>query len=390
MKILVFTHLSNFSGGANRSLLSILEGLKKAGHKIEVVLPRKAGELNTALTKVGIPWIYCRYYRMGAKRNKGIAKLISYTILYGKLLHHYFASKCVLRKIHDEKYDIVYTNTILPYIGLFVSQSLHIPNVIHDRESLISDKIVQIKNFDKFLYKHANKIIVISNDLKQQWEKKGYKNNIVLVSNGIPIQHVVRAKQDNIEDGFNILMTAQIASMKHHLDALEALTILKDRNFNDIYLIFAGSEGDKVDRMYRKQLDQFISDKKLGNNVRFLGEIENMGMLRSKMHVELMCNPTEPFGRVTVEGMRSGLVVIGVKSGGTLDIINDNKNGLFYKKGNILDLVNKIEKVYSNKEMRMRIADYAFKYSKHHFTIQANVNHVEKVLLNAIHKYQEN
>jgi hypothetical protein len=105
--------------------------------------------------------------------------------------------------------------------------------------------------------------------------------------------------------------------------------------------------------------------------------------LRSKMNVELMCNPTEPFGRVTVEGMRSGLVVIGVKAGGTLDIINE-ENGLFYNKDDIDDLADKIELVYKDEKLRNKIAENAYNYSNKHFTMKENVDKIENVLKSCI------
>ena len=55
MKILVLTHRSNFSGGANRSLLAVLKGLRDKGHQIDVILPKETGELNDALTMENIP-----------------------------------------------------------------------------------------------------------------------------------------------------------------------------------------------------------------------------------------------------------------------------------------------------------------------------------------------
>ena len=87
------------------------------------------------------------------------------------------------------------------------------------------------------------------------------------------------------------------------------------------------------------------------------GEVKNMYALREKMSIELMCSNAEPFGRVTVEGMRAGLVVIGSNSGGTRDIIQENVTGLLFKPGDEQDLADKIEYYLSHDKEREEIAD---------------------------------
>ena len=385
MKILVLTHRSNFSGGANRSLLAVILGLKKKGHTLEVVLPKKKGELNDALTNEGVSWKYCRYYRMGAKKYKGIGIVASYAILYGKYLHHYIVSKELEHVIDFGNYDVVYTNTILPYAGLFAAKRYGIPSVIHDREPLDTTVVPQIKGYESFLYNHANKIIVISRNLKKQWADRGFEKNIVLINNGIPKQVIDRTSQIKRNE-FSLLMTARIAQMKHHLDALSALLILKEKGYKDIKLYFAGSEGEKSDTIYHKELDDFIAKNNMQNEVIFLGEVKDMISLRSKMNVELMCNPTEPFGRVTVEGMRSGLIVIGVNAGGTQDIIIDGINGLLYEEENIKELADKIELVYIDDDFRKKLSKSAYEYGNTHFTMEENVDRIEGVLLSVTEK----
>ena len=383
MKILIVTFSSEINGGANRSLLSVIKGLKEKNHDIKVIVPRKTGKFNDELTKENIPWSYCKYYRMGARPFKGIGKIISKLIVYAKFVQQLFASKKLLRIIKKERYDVIYTNTILPYLGLFAAKKKNIPSVMHDREQLDGTTVHQIKNYEKFLYNHNNKIIVISSDLKRQWERRGFNEKISLVLNGIPIEKVKKSKQ-LIKDNFNLLLTARITSGKHQIDALKALKILKDKGIENIKLFFAGTELENRDFEYKKLLENFIKNNSLEKNVEFLGEIDDISKFREKMNVELMCNPTEPFGRVTVEGMRSGLIVIGVNAGGTQDIIINDVNGLLYEKNNILDLAEKIEKVYLDNEYRLRLADKAYKYSQNHFTVEENVNNIEKVLLDVI------
>lgn len=73
-----------------------------------------------------------------------------------------------------------------------------------------------------------------------------------------------------------------------------------------------------------------------------------MDLLRQNMDIELMCAERETFGWVTVEGMRSGLLVIGANTGATPEIITNMKTGLLYTHGDARDLADKIEWVLKN------------------------------------------
>ena len=82
--------------------------------------------------------------------------------------------------------------------------------------------------------------------------------------------------------------------------------------------------------------------------------------------------------------MRNGLAVIGSNTGGTVEIIDNEKNGLLYQQGNPEDLANKIQKLYLNRDYMMKIALEGYKFSQTHFTAEQNVNAIWKVIQGVI------
>ena len=81
-----------------------------------------------------------------------------------------------------------------------------------------------------------------------------------------------------------------------------------------------------------------------------IGEI----LRRSDIYV---CNSEyESFGLPTLEAMTCGAAVITTDTGGMRDFIRENENGLIVKKHNIKDLIEKIELLINNKELRERLA----------------------------------
>ena len=119
----------------------------------------------------------------------------------------------------------------------------------------------------------------------------------------------------------------------------------------------------------------------MNSQVFFEGEVQNMAKFRQRMQVELMCSLAEPFGRVTVEGMQAGLVVIGCDTGATPEIITDNVDGLIYHRGKVDELADKIESVYKNHKLANRLSAAALKTTERKFTMQDNVQQINTLLL---------
>jgi glycosyltransferase involved in cell wall biosynthesis len=61
-----------------------------------------------------------------------------------------------------------------------------------------------------------------------------------------------------------------------------------------------------------------------------------------------MCSRSEAFGRVTVEYLRRGRPVIGTRSGGTPELVDDGRTGLLYSPGDTRALANRIELLASS------------------------------------------
>ncbi|HZJ24036.1 MAG TPA: glycosyltransferase family 4 protein, partial [Anaerolineales bacterium] len=64
----------------------------------------------------------------------------------------------------------------------------------------------------------------------------------------------------------------------------------------------------------------------------------------------------EPFARVVLEGMVSGLVVIATPTGGTTEILTDGENGLLFAAGDAEDLAQKIICLATDPKLRRRLA----------------------------------
>lgn len=376
MKILVVTHDSNFSGGANRSLYTVLTKLKSQYNvEIDVLLPKKTGQLNEKLDEAKIPWFSHTYFGViSGIRNDGKDILRYGKVYVGYFIEHWL-SVLLKKKLEHKNYDLVYTNTRLPIVGAKIAKSLGIPHVCHVREFGTVKPLWGFWDHQR-IYDLSDKVILISHALQKKFEEYVPADKLVTIHNGIdsPLG-LPKAKKEEMT--FDLLLTGRLVPDKGHKDAIQAMQILKNKGYSDIRLHIAGGSPTRTHiAWYEEQILKMVQDAGLEKEVTFLGEVQDMLSTRSRMDIELMCAICETFGRVTVEGMRSHLLVIGTNTGGTPEIIQDEKTGLLYEQGNPRDLAGKIEKVYKDRAYMKELTDAGYFHSQSNFTAEKNVTEI--------------
>jgi glycosyltransferase involved in cell wall biosynthesis len=88
----------------------------------------------------------------------------------------------------------------------------------------------------------------------------------------------------------------------------------------------------------------------------------------------------EPFARVVLEGMISGLVVVATPTGGTLEILADGQNGLLFAPQDPEDLAQKIICLADDSDLRRRLTVRGQQTIKENFTITKMLDQIESYL----------
>lgn len=388
MRILICAHDATITGGANRSLLMIIDGLISTYgvEKIEVLVPRPQGDFLEELDKRGIKYYKSMYFGVTSSIRGDGKDWMRICKVYGGFILESILSCYFSFKLRNKKYDFVYTNTRGPILGAKIAKKLRIPHIIHVREFGAEKPVWGFWDYKK-MYSMSDRIILISRALYNEYAQYVPKDKLIMIPNGIS-SPLGLPFHEHREDGvFNLVLTGRLVPDKGHMDALLALKELRKRNINDIHLYFAGSlQASMHMGWYETQLKKFVSENDLNQYVTFCGEVRDMVKLRSKMDVELMTAIRETFGRVTIEGMRSGLVVIGSNTGGTVELIENGVTGLLYKQGNPIDLADKIQAVYDDRTLAYRLAYAGYQFTQTHYTAQSNVQQVYNVMRDVIER----
>lgn len=383
MKILFVAHNSLLSGGANRSLLMILKQLRSTyGVDCHVLVPKEKGALVDVLKKEGFYYItpVIPYYGViSGFNNDGKDWQRRIKVWIGALIE-VIGSKLLIPKLRKEKYNLIYTNTRVPMIGALLARELRLKHICHVRELGPEHPYWPFWGC-KEVYNNADALILISRAVKQQFVLETPEEKLHVIHNGIESSMALGIAPKVKGPWFEVLITARLMEDKGQLEAIKALELLAERGYHDIRIHLAGSVRNAAfNSKYIEEVKQFIKSHNLEKQVVFHGEVKDMISLRRKMHCELICSKCETFGRVTVEGMRSGLAIIGSNTGGTVEIIENGKTGLLYQQGNPEDLADKIEKVYLDREYMKMLAKQGYEYSQNHFTAEQNVSEIWKVI----------
>jgi glycosyltransferase involved in cell wall biosynthesis len=146
------------------------------------------------------------------------------------------------------------------------------------------------------------------------------------------------------------VMVGRIAAAKGQMLAVQGVQRARAMGAN-VSLTLVGSEHEP---RYAAQLRSLA-----GQEVRFVGQVEDATSEYCDAHVALTCSKDEAFGRVTVEAMKLGVPVIGTDSGGTREIVANEQNGYLIPRGDVSALAARLVELWADEGLRTRLAAQA-------------------------------
>ena len=186
---------------------------------------------------------------------------------------------------------------------------------------------------------------------------------------------------ENEHEGLKLLYAGRLAADKGVETTIEAMAhLVRERGVLGVRLSLAGSGSAD----YTNHLRQLVADADLDSHITFLGWIPHEKMADLMHQFDALLVPSkwpEPFARVVLEGMVSGLVVIATPTGGTSEIIRDEENGLLFEPGNSQELAQKIACLAVNLQLRKQLRNAGRKTVSEQFTLTKMLDLYEGFLL---------
>jgi hypothetical protein len=366
----------NLTGGS-RSFLNFVELLQTDGVEPFVVVSEEWA-LTEELRKRDIPVLVSKTYRPFVGT---VDRVKFYRTKYQIKKFFNFITKCkAVKWFKKNNVQLVHINSqFAGIVGCQVAQKLNIPYVYHIREYLDSDfgmKFYSEKLVDNYI-KPANQIIAISKSIKAFYEKK-FQRPLQLIYNGLPIGNETYEgyKQRFLNNKINLVIVGRVTDSKGQSEAVEALNILvNDYDYKNLHLNIVGYQGTDV---YELQLTELIKKYNLNDYITLHPFMNTPFEISKNCDIGLTCSVAEAFGRVTVEYMLASLFTIGSNTGGTPEVISDQKSGLLYEQGNPSDLADKIRWAIDNKERSNEMIYNGTQRAINMFSINATATNIKK------------
>ncbi len=204
-----------------------------------------------------------------------------------------------------------------------------------------------------------------------------------VIYNGIEPELFYRPVSLKATDKLILLQAGRISADKGVHTTIEAIGHLAaNYTAGQVHLNIAGS--GPAD--YQDHLRQLVDQYHIGDRVSLLGWLarDKIPELMAQSHVLVL--PTthqEPFARVVLEAMASGLTIISTVTGGTGEIIQHGVTGLTFAVEDSRDLARQIEQLMLNPALRTQLATCGQQLVLEKFSLDRMVENVEQLLREA-------
>ncbi|MDA3907918.1 MAG: glycosyltransferase family 4 protein [Sulfurimonas sp.] len=233
-------------------------------------------------------------------------------------------------------------------------------------------KLVQTRNmtmtrfkddfYHRFLYKNIDLMLPVTYQVKEQIEKfipNDIRPKVEVLYMGAEKPELIGDEEKktlrskyNLEKSFTVGIVGRIEEGKGQYLVIDAIKELASKNIDAKALIVGHAMNDS----YLASLKSAIEKDAIKDKVIFTGFTTEVQKLMQVCDVIVLATDRETFGLVIIEAMQCEIAVIGSDSGGPLEIIDDNENGLLFKTKDSNDLATKIEKLFNHKDLRKNLA----------------------------------
>lgn len=162
-----------------------------------------------------------------------------------------------------------------------------------------------------------------------------------------------------------IMLPGRLTSWKGQDVFIDALTMIKDRNF----LALCVGEAEENSSFTRK-LKEKIDAEKLGNKVKLVGHCNDMpaALTLADLVVSASSSQPEAFGKVAIEAMAMAKPIVATSHGGSLETVKNNETGWLVEPGNSDDMALTLSRVLDAQEQLPEVGRQGKAWVEKHFT----------------------
>lgn len=374
MKNIVFVIESLHLGGAEKTLVTLLQNLDYSKYKVDLITFQEGGffiddvpqEVNHVVLEFPkLNFIERIKYFMRRKLNNG-------TYHSSQLLW-----SAMSNKLHpkEKSYDIAiaYNQGFATY---FTSE--YIKASVKYAWLNINYEIAKYNiDFDYLFYRKYTKIICVSNQVEQILnaccERKGYILNTLTIKDIVEKEDILQRAKEGFDIQFstehlNIVSVGRLAKQKAFDTAVSACKILIDKGFNiNWYVIGEGGE--------RSYLEELLKNKNLENKFFLVGAKKNPYPYVSKSDIFVQTSIYEGLGTTLIEASFLNKPIVTTNFPSAYSIITHEETGLISEM-NANAISEQIERLIVDQELKQKLVS----------NLESQENNDKKTTMNQINQ----
>lgn len=361
MKRVLYVSSESSLGGASQSLCDMLVELSEYVRPI-VVIPG-LGDLENRLNDMHI-----KVYKVPLSR--GFGKIGQHTLRDEErdFVINYKAAIEIKKIIENESIELLHINSSVCNAGAIGALLAGIPFVWHMREVLWEHAGCEFwePDFKRALFSKANRCIAISKCVQNAYFYK-YAINSQIIYDGIDAERYIQNMEDVRQDNHNFLVAGNVSEGKGQLEIIKAIRILKEKGIEDIRLYIVGGYSIRFEWCLKK----YIKKYGLKDNIFLYQFVNDLSELRKKCLYAVVSSRFEALGRVTVEAMMAGNILIGANTAGTLELIGKSKKrGYLFMQGDSEALaLTMLEAIGDDESVKKKIQENAQLFAINTFNV---------------------
>jgi glycosyltransferase involved in cell wall biosynthesis len=345
-------------GGAEQHLLRVLPELIAKEYAVTLVTMRGGGALEDEFFKKGV-------------------KVVSPNTKFPLMLQRLHSALILFWMMLRRKIDIVHFFLPEAYvIGGLVSTLTGFNCCVMSRRSLNdyqANHPVAAK-IERWLHQRMRFVIGNSTAVIDQLEKEGVlKSQLKLIHNGVmqhqpcceKISEKLKAELCVTQGALVFVIVANLIPYKGHEDLLPALWQAKNDLPDDWVLLCVGRDDGLAVDLKRSAEKYGLSD-----NIRWLGERNDIQEILCLSDIGLLCSHQEGFSNSLLEYMSAGLPVIATDVGGNRDAVIDLITGILVPPNFPEKLSMAITKMALDKKNRVEMGEEGKKIASGQFNIK--------------------
>lgn len=364
MKNIVFFHPSSELYGADKILVYIMKTF--SGYKKKLVLLEDGPLIN--LVKEECPDVEITV----ATTMPKMAKMYLKGSGIFRFFRNLFIFNKAIREIKKSNPDVIYVNTLALSCVLYYFGDKRYKKIMHVHEILKNNSFMH-KIINRMALKKADALVCVSDAVRNNLQELGYADKLKTVYNGITFSAKESGGEFTVDKSkTNFTLIGRIKPMNKGQNLLlDAFGLLDRSMLEKTHLYIVGSPVPSQEYML-KEVEDKIKEHNLEKYVTIVPFINNIGSVYKAMDV--VCVPSvfdDPFPTTVLESMFWSRPVIGTRTGGIPEMIDDKVTGFVCNRDDAEDLKNKIEYCLNHPEVMIRMGQAGHKRFEKNFTEEA-------------------